>query len=128
MDTDSVVFIRVYPCLSVVNLFWLRLGRAALYRGLPTRWPFAVPTPRRLAIGDTCLPNRQAAGWQPAQRNNGSWVASTPYSARIGTMNRGLGAPISRSAHSGHATPRRAGARRSGSWVALTTLMPRIGP
>src|SRR5438477_2132944 len=24
MDTDSVVFIRVYPCLSVVNLFWLR--------------------------------------------------------------------------------------------------------
>ena len=29
MDTDSVVFIRVYPWLSVVNLFWLRLGRAA---------------------------------------------------------------------------------------------------
>src|SRR6266516_4535235 len=34
----------------------------------------------------------------------------------IGTMNRVLGAPISWSARSGHASPRRAGARRSGSW------------
>ena len=47
--------------------------------------------------------------------------------ARIGTMNRVLGAPISRSAHSGHATPRRAGARRSGSWVACTPFLSRIG-
>src|SRR6185436_12137557 len=33
-------------------LLWLRLCRAALYRGLPTRWLFEVPTRRRLAIGD----------------------------------------------------------------------------
>src|SRR5213075_1650809 len=42
--------------------------------------------------------------------------ALTPILPRIGTMNRRLGAPISRSAHSGRAIPRRAGARRSGSW------------
>src|SRR5437762_388974 len=46
---------------------------------------------------------------------------------RIGTMIRVLGAPISRSARSGHATPRRAGARRSGSWVACTSYLARIG-
>ena len=41
------------------RMIWLRPCRAELYRGLPTRWPFEVPTPRRLAIGET-------AGWQPA--------------------------------------------------------------
>src|SRR3989442_11649672 len=103
MDRDGHGFCRVYPCSSVVNLFWLRLGRAALYRGLPTRWPFDVPTPRRLAIGDT-------AGWQPALRNSGSWRALTTLMPRIGTMNRELGAPISRSARSRHASPHPVGA------------------
>src|SRR5206468_9190752 len=44
-------------------------------------WPFDLQTPRRLAIGDT-------AGWQPALRNSGSWRASTPIPARIGTLKR----------------------------------------
>src|SRR5207253_4119664 len=44
------------------------------------------PMLNRYAIGDTCLPNRRAAGWQPALRNNGPWVASTPFLARIGPM------------------------------------------
>src|SRR5947207_2938621 len=71
-DEDGVSLIRVHPCSSVVGSYWLRLGRAALYRGLPTRWPFAVPTPRRLAIGDT-------AGWQPALRNSGSMGSLHPF-------------------------------------------------
>src|SRR6266516_3657581 len=33
MDTDSSGFIRVYPCASVVRLFWWRLCRAAVIRG-----------------------------------------------------------------------------------------------
>ena len=53
----------------------------------------------------------------------------------IGTLNRGLGAPISRSARSGHAAPRRAGARRSGSWrtsirfcACIGTMNPPLTP
>src|SRR5947207_830826 len=64
---------------------------------------------------------------ESSQVSSGSWRATTPILARIGTMNREVGAPISRSAHSGHATPRRAGARRSGSWRASTSYMARIG-
>src|SRR3989442_4180321 len=52
-DEDGVSLIRVHPCSSVVGSFWLRLGRAALYRGLPTRWPVCRPTALRLSIGQT---------------------------------------------------------------------------
>jgi len=48
------------------------------------------------------------------------------FFARIGAMNRGLGAPISRSARSGHTSPRRVGARRSNSWGASTPYVARI--
>src|SRR5437867_2496312 len=44
-------------------------------------------------------------------RDGGSWKAPSADGPRIGTLNRGLGAPISRSAPSGRATPRRAGTR-----------------
>src|SRR5437588_3828341 len=31
-DEDRLSLIRVHPCSSVVGTYWLRLGRAALYR------------------------------------------------------------------------------------------------
>ena len=60
MDEDGLSLIRVHPCSSVVGAYWLRLCRAALYRGLPTRHsplsettPFAIRGRRGLAVGDT---------------------------------------------------------------------------
>src|SRR5437667_9301307 len=58
-DEDRLSLIRVHPCSSVVGTYWLRLGRAAPYRGFVIRRlrrasarP-ASPTVCRLQVGDT---------------------------------------------------------------------------
>src|SRR5213592_2717325 len=55
------------------------------------------------------------AGWKACATSRFMGRAHA-FLAGIAPLNRGLGAPISRSAHSGHVTPRRAGARRSAAW------------
>ena len=121
------------PCIGTMNLpgrRWERRRLAGEDAGAPRpgSWRASIrfsclhwdhePTPNPSQEGNgrtrthACSPPGRGRGWV------GSWRASMPCVARIGTMNRGLGVPISRSARLGHATPRRAGARRSGSWVA----------
>src|SRR5437879_5822210 len=83
MDTDGhgfCVFIRVYPCLSVVNLFWLRLGRAAPYRGLPTRHNTSGETTT------SATQQTRLSALQPPQRT--PVVLCAAGSARMGRWDR----------------------------------------
>src|SRR5438552_4515665 len=78
------------------------MNRDGAVVGQPSRLSSRASRPRRILGRDA-----PAAGGTPAPLPRGSWVASRANWPRIGTMNRWLDAPISRSAQSVRASSRR---------------------